>query len=114
MPNFIFDLDFTLYSKHDIDQTTDTKYYKSIGPNNFLNKLLSQLNGNKYIFSNGNKSHVDFVLYKMKLKPFFLHIATLDDYPDTPKPNIKAYDYVIKTFNMNLDSKGYCGVSKEI
>lgn len=105
MPNYIFDLDFTLYSKYDIDQTTDTKYYKSIGPNIFLNKLLSQLNGNKYIFSNGNKSHVDFVLDKMKLKPFFIKIATLDDYPNSSKPDIKAYEYVIGTFNMDSKKK---------
>ena len=105
MSNYIFDLDFTLYSKYDIDQTTDTKYYKSIGPNMFLNKLLGQLNGNKYIFSNGNKSHVDFVLDKMKLKPFFIKIATLDDYPNSRKPHIKAYEYVIGTFNMDSNNK---------
>ena len=105
MYNYIFDLDFTLYSKYNIDQTTDTKYYKSIGPNIFLNKLLNQLNGNKYIFSNGNKSHVDFVLDKMKLNSFFIKIATLDDYPYTPKPHIKAYNYIIETFNMDLNKK---------
>ena len=105
MPNYIFDLDFTLYSKYDIDQTTDTKYYKSIGPNIFLNKLLNQLNGNKYIFSNGNKAHVDFILDKMKLKPFFIKIATLDDYPNNSKPDMKAYEYVIGTFNMDSNKK---------
>uniref|UniRef100_A0A6C0EKI4 Pyrimidine 5'-nucleotidase n=1 Tax=viral metagenome TaxID=1070528 RepID=A0A6C0EKI4_9ZZZZ len=100
MPNYIFDLDFTLYSKHDIDQTTNTKYYKSIEPNLFLNKLLSRLNGTKYIFSNGNKSHVDFIVDKMHLKSFFNKIATSDDYPTTIKPHMNAYNYVLKNFNL--------------
>lgn len=100
MPNYIFDLDFTLYSKHDVDQTTNTKYYKSIEPNTFLNKLLTKLNGTKYIFSNGNKSHVDFILDKMKLKTFFEKIATLDDYSGSVKPDITAYNYVLQNFNL--------------
>ena len=67
MYNYIFDLDWTLYSDTDVDESTETKYYSSFKRKPFLNKLLNSLIGNKYIFSNGNEEHVNEVIDKMKM-----------------------------------------------
>ena len=101
MFNYIFDLDWALYSEKDVDDSTDTKYYKSFERKPLLNKLLKSLNGNKYIFSNGNKEHVDEVMDKMKLKSFFKNTANSDEYPNNLKPDILAYNYVIDKFNLD-------------
>ena len=43
MYNYIFDLDWTLYSEKDVDDSTNTKYYKSFERKPLLNKLLKSL-----------------------------------------------------------------------
>ena len=90
-----------LYSEKDVDVSTDTKYYKSFERKPLLNKLLKSLNGNKYIFSNGNKDHVDEVMDKMKLKSFFNNSANSDEFPNNLKPDELAYNYVINKFNLD-------------
>ena len=107
MPNYIFDLDFTLYSKHDIDQSTNTKFYNSFRPNLFLIKLLTNLKGNKFIFSNGNKSHVEFIIDKMRLKNIFKKIISRDNYNGKLKPDIQPYKYAIETFSISDNTKTY-------
>lgn len=101
--NYIFDLDFTLYSNYDINKSTDTKFYKSFKEKQFLNKLLNQLKlkNRLYIFSNGNKNHVDYVIKKMKMKTLFEDTANRDEYSKFPKPDIRAYKYVIKKFKLD-------------
>ena len=95
MINYIFDLDYTLYSKKDVDETDTTQFYKSFKKKPFLNKLLLNLKGNKYIFSNGNKEHVNEVLNRMKLTKIFKNVANINEY-NNPKPHIDAYKYVIE------------------
>ena len=55
MVKYIFDLDYTLYSKSDVnDKGTDKDFYDSFKPKEFMNHLLSKLDGNNFIFTNGN------------------------------------------------------------
>jgi HAD superfamily hydrolase (TIGR01509 family) len=103
MINYIFDLDFTLYSNEDIDETNTILYYESFHNKPFLNKLLNSLEGNKYIFSNGNKEHVDFVLKKMNLENIFKNVANADEYKNRLKPNKFSYNYVIEKFKIKND-----------
>jgi len=106
MKNYIFDLDYTLYSSNDIDLTNTQIFYNSFKDKKFLNKLLKKLKGNKYLFSNGNKAHVDHVVKKMKLKGFFKNIANSDEF-EMLKPDNKAYDYVIDKFKLNKKDPTY-------
>ena len=101
--NYIFDLDFTLYSNFDVNKSTDTKFYKSFKKNKFLNKLLKRLKlkNQLYIFSNGNKNHVDYVIDKMKMNSLFLNTANKDEYSEFPKPDIRAYEYVRRKFKLD-------------
>lgn len=96
----IFDLDYTLYSNNEVNDKTETTFYKSFKKKHLLNHLLHQVPYKKYIFSNGNKLHVDDVIKKMKLKSFFFNTATSDEYKGNLKPNINSYNYVIKKFKI--------------
>ena len=106
MKNYIFDLDYTLYSSSDVDLTNTTIFYNSFKKKNLLNKLLKNLNGNKFIFSNGNKSHVDYLINKMKFNKIFKNIANSDEYKHE-KPHLAAYEYVIKKFNIDPNDITY-------
>ena len=106
MTNYIFDLDYTLYDSQDVDVTNTKIFYNSFKDKKFLNKLLKNLKGNKYIFSNGNKAHVDYVVKKMNFKDIFIDIANSDEF-EMLKPNTEAYDYVIDKFNIKNDEVTY-------
>lgn len=103
---WLFDLDFTLYSDYDINDTsTKDTYYNSIRKRPLLNSLIKDLDGEKAIFSNGNENHVLEVLKKMRLKKQFKKIAHLDNYTLHPKPSIKAYRFVIDKFKIKESDK---------
>ena len=103
----IFDLDWTLYSENDVIDITNTTFYNSFKKKHLLNLLLKKLNYNKYIFSNGNESHVMDVLRRMQIKSFFKNIATSDDYNNKLKPNIAPYQFVIEKFNIKKNDNIY-------
>ena len=105
--HWIFDLDFTLYSEYDVDESsTNKRFYESFGRKALLNDLLKKLKGKKYIFSNGSKSHVEDVISKMKMKMIFKKIAYSEEY-EKLKPHISAYEYVIEKFKLNKSDKIY-------
>jgi len=100
MCNYIFDLDYTLYSPSDVDETNTILYYQSFEKKPFLNNLLRSLRGDKYIFSNGNAEHVKHVIEKMKLKNIFKNTANVDEF-SVLKPHIQSYHYVMDKFNID-------------
>ena len=100
MYNYIFDLDYTLYSQNDVNETNTIMFYQSFKQKPFLNNLIRSLNGNKYIFSNGNANHVNLVIEKMELQHIFKNTANADEYT-LLKPNIEPYLYVIGKFNLD-------------
>ena len=78
--NYVFDLDYTLYNQEDVDETNTIMFYKSFKEHKFMNRLLRSLDGNCYIFSNGNEPHVDEVTKKMKLQTIMKDMANIDEY----------------------------------
>ena len=114
-PKLIFDVDYTLYNSKDIpkeeSETEDIteKFYSLFAPKVKLIKLLQEYKGEIYLFSNGNLCHIQEVIDKTNLSSIFKkeHIATLDNYLDKPKPYVKAYKYVITTFNIKDDDIVY-------
>lgn len=101
MNHWLFDLDFTLYSKFDINDKTKQQYYNSFSKKPLLNNLIKTLDGKKYIFSNANYEHVNEVLSKMKLKTLFKKIASSDQFDGNLKPSSKSFEYVIKKFQLD-------------
>ena len=109
MNKYIFDLDWTLYSDKDISFINTVDFYNSFKEKPFLNKLLKKLQGQKYIFSNGNREHVKHVMNKMDLKSIFKkkNIAYSELYDEKLKPNISSYKYVINKFKIQENDSVY-------
>lgn len=108
MNAYIFDLDYTLYSKNDInDRGSDSAFYNSFKKKPLLSKLLKHLKGKKFIFTNGNKVHLDDVLSKMKIKSLFNNTANSDEFNLHLKPDIYSYFYVENKFKLDKFKKVY-------
>lgn len=107
-PTLIFDVDYTLYNSKDIPtEENDTEnitelFYSLFKPKQKLHTMLKNYIGKTFLFSNGNLSHVNEVIEKINLKKLFSNekIATLDNYPDKPKPYVQSYKFAIKKFNI--------------
>ena len=68
---FIFDLDNTLYSPLQYSESLRAdQFYRNLKPDRELTTLLKETKNN-YIFTNGNKEHMDECLAKMKIKSLF-------------------------------------------
>ena len=73
--HYVFDLDGTLYSERPL---TNANFYKNFRPNFFLNHVLNNLNGKKYIFTNGTNEHAKNMVDTLKLKKHFTGKNTFD------------------------------------
>ena len=99
---FIFDLDNTLYSPLQYPETlTAYQFYNNLKPDRELSELLKKTKNN-YIFTNGNKEHMDECLKKMKMKSLFKpqHTAYNDLFGGKYKPDPHPYLFVNQRFNL--------------
>lgn len=111
-PIYIFDLDYTLYSKYNVnDKGTDDEFYDSFNKKKGLNELLESIK-RKYIFTNGNFEHADDVIKRMKLDKLFPTKNVIscdmvrDEYGgDSFKPDIHFYHAAIEKFNIKSNDK---------
>jgi len=112
MPQYIFDLDLTLYSKDDFKDTdNEIEYYNSFQPKTELAKQLRSLKGNKYILTNANIAHVDEVLDKLDLKDIFQDMMS-SDVADSYKPaqdiyHIANHIFELDKYTTETDNKIY-------
>ena len=91
MPQYVFDLDLTLYSQKDFKDTeNEVEYYNSFQPKLKLANLLKNTTGRKYILTNANIAHVDEVLDKLQLKNIFDDMMS-SDVADSYKPEGSIY-----------------------
>ena len=106
--SYIFDLDYTLYSEYDVnDKGNEHQFYESFKKKPLLSKLIKSLPGKKFIFTNGNKVHLDDVLKKMKLKSAFDNTANSDEFNLHMKPDIYSYLYVDNKFKLDKFKEVY-------
>tara|TARA_B100001093_G_scaffold319313_1_gene304650 strand:- start:4286 stop:4852 length:567 start_codon:yes stop_codon:yes gene_type:complete len=111
-PIYIFDLDYTLYSKYDInDKGTDDEFYDSFQKKTSLNELLKPIK-RKYIFTNANFEHANDVIQRMKLTKLFpfKNIISCDmvkdkNGEDSFKPDLHFYQTAMEKFNINPNDK---------
>ena len=68
-----------------------------------MNKIIEELPGKKFIYTNGSKKHAENVLNKLEMQKIFDHIFDIKESNFIPKPNIKSYQKFIK--KMNIDPK---------
>jgi len=108
MVKYIFDLDYTLYSQADVnDSGSDVDFYNSFKPKEFMNHLLNRLDGNNYIFTNGNFEHAITVVRKMDLALNFKDIQSTDMVDNLLKPDPTTYENAINKFKIRKNETVY-------
>ena len=67
-------------------------------PNIELSKIIKNLPGDKFIFTNGSKKHAENVLKQLEMSRIFDDIFDIKESNFIPKPNINAYlNFIDKT-----------------
>ena len=91
---------------HDIPPEEFLKYVHDIDLS-FMNKdqvlrnELEKLNTKKFVFTNGSKEHVKNITEHLGIDDLFDGIFDIVDAEFHPKPEAKAFDLMIKKFNIN-------------
>tara|TARA_B000000609_G_C24174302_1_gene352678 strand:+ start:1747 stop:2277 length:531 start_codon:yes stop_codon:yes gene_type:complete len=99
MKKFIFDLDDTLYSPIE-HESRDKDFYKNLKKDKRLTDLLKKTKEN-YIFTNGNKYHMEECIKRMKLKSLFKGYSYSDLFRGKYKPHILPYIITLERFKLN-------------
>ena len=97
MDNHGVDPDNFLAAVHKLD-------YSIVSPNHKLNKELKKLKGRKIIYTNANMQHTLDVLERIELSNFFDEIFDIKMANYIPKPEIAAYEQIIKKYNINAEN----------
>ena len=79
---------------HDIDLTFMKKDL-------LLREELKNLNLKKFVFTNGSKEHVANITKHLGIDDQFHDVFDIVDAEFTPKPEAKAFDLMVKKFNIN-------------
>ena len=110
MKLFLYDLDNTLHSRHECEETDDEeKYYASFKKKNFLKHLIKKTQNPQYIFTNGNYLHATLLLKKLGLNTLFPKetILSSDMFEYRYKPYPESYQKAIERFNISKDDEVY-------
>ena len=78
---------------HNIDVSSLKKDLK-------LQKILKSLPGNKYIYTNGSKSHAINVMKRLGINNYITKIFDIENANYIPKPSMKPLKYFIKKYNI--------------
>ena len=87
---YLFDLDETL-----VIHPTDSKLMYNVYPNKLLKRLLKNMVGKKYIYTNATYEHADILLDKLDIHNQFKKIYARDTIPYM-KPDVKSLLFVKK------------------
>ena len=110
MKYYLYDLDNTLHSPFECDDTEDEdKYYASFKKKHFLKHLMKHINHKQCIFTNGNYSHAELVLKKLGLHSLFPKekIVSSDMFEYRYKPYPESYKKAIERFNISDGDEVY-------
>lgn len=110
MKIFIYDLDNTLHSRQECDETAnEDKYYASFKKKKFLKHLIKKTKHNQYIFTNGNYPHAALLLKKLGLHTLFPkeRIVSSDMFEYRYKPYPESYQKAIDRFKISDDDEVY-------
>lgn len=110
MKIFLYDLDNTLHSRYEFDETDDEeKYYSSFKKKPFLKHLIKKTKPRQYIFTNGNYPHACLLLEKLGLNKLFpeQNIISADMFEYRYKPYPESYQKAIERFNISDEDEVY-------
>ena len=97
-----------LMKKNNIDSDEFLEFVHDIDldilkPDKKLNKIISNLPGKKFIFTNGSKKHAQNVLKKLEMNAIFDDIYDIKDSNFIPKPNMEAYTAFINKMGIDVN-----------
>ena len=97
-----------LMKKNNIDSDEFLEFVHDIDldilkPDKKLNKIISNLPGKKFIFTNGSKKHAQNVLKKLEMNAIFDDIYDIKDSNFIPKPNMEAYTTFINKMGIDVN-----------
>jgi len=72
-----------------------------------LREELKKLNTKKFVFTNGSKEHVKNITQHLGIDDLFDGIFDIVDAEFHPKPEAKAFDLMVKKFNINPNETVY-------
>ena len=73
-----------------------------IKPDKKLNNLLNKIPGKKIVFTNADSTYVKKILNKLNLNETFDDIFDIEKADYIPKPDIKTYKKLIKTYGLDV------------
>ena len=94
-----------LIVEHNVDPEDFTNYVhqldlSSLRENPELKKLLSAIQGRKFVFTNGAYQHAEGVLKRLGLRECFSGIFSIREADYLPKPALQTYLKMLKTFGL--------------
>ncbi len=97
---------------HDISPKEFLKYVHDIDlsfmkKDILLRQELIKLNLKKFVFTNGSKEHVNNITSHLGINDLFEGIFDIEDAKYHPKPEAKAFDLMVKKFDINPDETIY-------
>jgi len=95
-----------LMKHHDIEPEDFLKYVHNIdlsfmSKDTVLRSELENLNLKKFIFTNGSKDHANNITTHLGINDLFDGLFDIVDSEFSPKPTAKAFDLMVKKFNIN-------------
>ena len=91
--NHEIDADEFLKFVHDVD-------FGFLKPNKPLKREISNLNGKKFIFTNGSKAHVENVTKRIGIEKLFDGVFDIVESDFIPKPSIEPYKKIIEKYKI--------------
>ena len=101
---------------HDIDAEEFLEFVHDVDLNfldkdEMLKKELKNLNGKKFIFTNGSRSHANNVIKRIGIEDLFDGIFDITDSNYIPKPMVDPYNKIIEKYRLEPE---YCVFIEDI
>jgi putative hydrolase of the HAD superfamily len=94
-----------MIKNHEIDADEFLKFVHDVDlgflkPNKPLKREISNLNGKKFIFTNGSKAHVENVTKRIGIEKLFDGVFDIVESDFIPKPSIEPYKKIIEKYKI--------------
>ncbi|MCX8084464.1 MAG: pyrimidine 5'-nucleotidase [Calditerrivibrio sp.] len=84
-----------------LDFVHNLDYHLLLNPDPLLYEILSSIDAEKYIFTNGSKKHAINVLTALGILDLFHDIYSIEDLSFKPKPSFESFEEFIKLTEIN-------------
>tara|TARA_B100000700_G_C14654571_1_gene673554 strand:+ start:71 stop:736 length:666 start_codon:yes stop_codon:yes gene_type:complete len=75
--------------------------YSIVKADPLLKSSIEKLNGNKIIYTNANRSHVNEILKRLKMENIFDNVYDITDANYIPKPDLSSYQKLVEKYKID-------------